>query len=498
MADEQPSATSTRAKKPVRPRAGIQRRTQAEREEFKRKEAEREAERKAAEATPAVKLAARGTRGSSRGARGGVAIHNTERTQSVATGIFGTGAGRRPDRSRAPVDIGVSEALDGSDATKPTSSTNAVSNVIDVEADSDSRLRSGTSGIRTSNRKNEEEYIPVSDDDQDNQPKRDIERIWISSDEDEDAIVGRKGKQRLTSRTPKMSFGLRPVRAAREVSDQVDDEKLGKTSGLVKSDDDNTVADVDTDQMLVDDVTPITKKDPPSSPELSKRTAKKVDNRLKDTKLLVETAEERAERLRMSGDIDKLREQFLSPYYDLDNDRMMDDGEGETDTRHTGHDRMFLFQLPPLIPQLFDPLTRPSTAAAPGGVDDAQGIQVKAEPDASGTVGEAEKDEDKEKTEPPSTVFTSASSVSERFPPGLVGKLNIHKSGKVTLDWGGTDMEVRYGTDVDFLQDVICVQSCQLPELTDTETQEQTGKVYTLGQVEKKMVLVPDWGKLYA
>lgn len=488
---EEPSTTSSstpRAKKPVRPRAGIQRRTQAEREDFKRKEAEREAERKVADTTPAAKTPTRGSRGGSR--RGGVAIHQSEKTQNAATGIFGAGTGLKPARSKAPVDLGVSEALDEDGTPKPSTATGPPT-IVDA---TESRAKSKTAGGRSSNKKDEEELIPISDDDHDGQPTRDIERIWISSDEDEDVIISRKGKQRHVSKPPKMSFGLRPVRAARQTSDSIEDDKPGRTSNSVKVDDNQTVIDIDADEMVVDEPVATVKKDPPSSPEQSKRLSKKVDNRVKDAKTIVETVEERAERLRMSGDIDKLREEFLSSNCVSDGDVVMDHGDNQTETHHTGHDRMFLFQLPPLVPQLFDSTTKAS-------LDDAQDVHVKAEPEISATAMEAEpgqKDNEKVKDEPPPTVFTSASTVSERFPQGLVGKLSIHKSGKVTLDWGGTDMEVRYGTEVDFLQNVVCVESHELPDVTDVETQERIGKAYALGQVEKKMVLVPDWGKLYA
>ena len=98
-----------------------------------------------------------------------------------------------------------------------------------------------------------------------------------------------------------------------------------------------------------------------------------------------------------------------------------------------------------------------------------------------------------------------------RLPAGVVGKLKVHKSGKVTLDWGGTDMEVKLGTEVNFLQDVVLVQ----PPTADThqngeglgnevedagdgiKKEDVKGRAYALGHVRKKMVLIPDWAKLY-
>ena len=344
--------------------------------------------------------------------------------------------------------------------------------------------------------------MPVSDEDLEDQPRRDIERIWISSDEDDDAIVSQKGKQRRLSRESKPTFGLRPVRAARTLVEELEDAaKEKKSIKPDKIDDNNAIIDVDVDQMQVDEPAAVVKKDPPSSPELSKKLLKKVDTRMKDSKLLTETIEERAERLRMNEDIEKLREEFLHPQNKSDSDETIDSKEDTVFSR-TDHDRMFLFQLPPLVPQLFNPADRVTTNGDTMNADGVDGVQVKAEPGTSSMTNDQDNtrnDPSNTKTEPSPSVFTASSVNSERLPHGFVGKLNIHKSGKITLDWGGTDMEVRYGTEVDFLQDVICVESAGVPDAAaDEEATEKVGKAYAMGHVKGKMVLVPDWGKLYA
>ena len=72
-----------------------------------------------------------------------------------------------------------------------------------------------------------------------------------------------------------------------------------------------------------------------------------------------------------------------------------------------------------------------------------------------------------------------------KLPAGVVGKMNVHKSGKISLDWGGASMDVRYGTEVDFLQDLVLVDG------------GEGRNCWALGQVENKMVVIPDWQKLY-
>jgi DNA-directed RNA polymerase III subunit RPC4 len=80
-----------------------------------------------------------------------------------------------------------------------------------------------------------------------------------------------------------------------------------------------------------------------------------------------------------------------------------------------------------------------------------------------------------------------------RLPSGFAGKLNVHKSGKVTLEWGETNMEVKWGSEVDFLQDVVLAVGDRGEEPGAAETRS----AFALGQVRKKFVVIPDWQKIY-
>lgn len=485
-----------------KPRA-VTRKSKAEREEYARKEAERAAERAKQEAAAVPRTpAARGGRG---GARGGKAVVNkTERaSSSVAGGVFGAGSGARLERSKAAVDLGVSEALDGGEAQgrqiiQDAGTATATGPVIDVEGSGTKKSGAGGRG-RGTKAAAQEELIHMEEDEREDQPRRDIERIWISSDEEDDVIVSGKGKQRRVSRTPKPFAGLRPVRAARTAVEEQEDGTEKKNIKPNATTEENAIIDVgSSDDMQVDDAPlPDTsaaagavsiKQRAPSSPELTKKTLKKPsDSRTKpDPRILTETVEEKAERLRLNEDIESLREAFL---HKSDTDDTVDSKEEEAVFGRTDHerDRMFLFQLPPLVPQLYDPVTRQAQASNTTGVD---GVQVKAE-DAEAVQKAADSNTP--------TMLTADAPATQRLPAGLVGKLKIHKSGKVTLDWGGTDMEVRYGSEVDFLQDVVCVEPPNQPEADgDDPTTRPEGKAYAMGQVKRKMVLVPDWGKLYA
>jgi DNA-directed RNA polymerase III subunit RPC4 len=68
---------------------------------------------------------------------------------------------------------------------------------------------------------------------------------------------------------------------------------------------------------------------------------------------------------------------------------------------------------------------------------------------------------------------------SYELPEGLIGKLRLHKSGKLTMVVGNVVMEVSQGTECNFLQDVVIMD-------------EQEKKAYLVGQISKKMVLSPE------
>lgn len=68
------------------------------------------------------------------------------------------------------------------------------------------------------------------------------------------------------------------------------------------------------------------------------------------------------------------------------------------------------------------------------------------------------------------------------FPPpeGCVGQLHIHRSGRVTCDWGGITMDVGSGSDCGFLQEVVVV---------DTKTDK---KAWSMGRISSRMMLTPN------
>lgn len=567
-----PPATRTRAAKP---RAGIQRKTREEREQFARQEAERQQARNAeASKNASARGGTRGARGG-RGGRGGAAglgMGDTRARDGPGSGggVFGAGGGLRSSMRSRALPEGYSEMLDGGQSSK--SADAAMMKTLEGEDVKQSfEGAGGASGSRlTASTTRYLDNVDIATDDEADDHKRDIERIFISSgededeDEDEDAIIIGSRKQKAVRRTPRGGSGLRPLRALREPREEEEHTSAARKKSnraLKKSDAEIHDTEADDDNAMDVDEQPsaIVKEQPPSSPEMRRRSLRKSSTKSKETRIATETIEERAERLRLTEDTYKLRDIFVgrqprqhSAIADED-DEEEDNEEADAEEATLENGKLFLFQLPPLTPFLYDPSTDtpadPEVKQEPGMGDNISAVPptttsqrkqsdtapskpgIKSEATASGDANTASGTGPSTKQRPPLQLDgLLTASEPTRLPAGLVGKLRVHKSGKVSLDWGGTDMEVRYGTEVDFLQDAVLIETKKQEREQKkndgttaaagtggdaTATGEssdggavkkddaegdldlRSGKTYALGQVRRKMVLIPDWAKLY-
>ncbi|KAH0842954.1 hypothetical protein AYO21_03331 [Fonsecaea monophora] len=554
-----PRGGGTAAAARPRPRAGIQRKTKAEREQFAKEEAERQKARAAEQ--EAANRGARGGRGASRGGRGSSAATSQREEPVGAGGIFGAGSTARiSTRPRTSyegygelLESGVrgglpEDALEGASASgrATTAGRNGTGH-----AGTSAGGRGGISGTTG------EVFDAATDEEPDDDRKRDIELIMISSDDDEDMITSssRKGKQKTTGGSkgkPRRALGLRPVRAPRadkeaegqegdtaRVRSKTSRPAMGqKSDGETQDVDSRSDRDDDTEDADNDSLQFV--KEQPSSPEMRKRTLKKqlgAAGRIgRDIKShATETAEERAERIRAMQDVQKLRDLFVTAPPATGVKMEVDEDEGKSSSEESSEEviskikdgKMFLFQLPPLTPFLVDSAT---TQPHDGGVKvepgtDGSATAVDLNVTNTNAAAAAGDPDGLAKATRPDLQMDGLLTAAEptRLPAGIVGKLRVHKSGKVTLDWGGTDMEVRYGSEVSFLQDVVLVEPRPKQEdagdggdghengggiggssgdedhnkAEDEEKKDIRGTVYALGPVRRKMVLIPDWVKLY-
>ena len=139
---------------------------------------------------------------------------------------------------------------------------------------------------------------------------------------------------------------------------------------------------------------------------------------------------------------------------------------------------MFIMQLPLIMPELVAP-----------GQEPAQDLKTKKDPftlrNPLQEAYEAQPDgpfsEPKPKSPP-------------HIPSGRVGKLRVHESGKVTIDWGGIQFEVKRGIDCSFLQEVVSTKVKPPEEGTDEDID---GDATCLGSVDGKFVVAADLDYLF-
>lgn len=132
-------------------------------------------------------------------------------------------------------------------------------------------------------------------------------------------------------------------------------------------------------------------------------------------------------------------------------------------------DQLFLFQLPPILP----PLSRPSDGL------NRQLETIDLAPSDSGPKVKLEDGVEATRTKSPGLPAEG----------GFIGRLNLHKSGKVELDWGGTTLNVGMGIETSFLTTATIIEQKE-----NVETAEEiAGSAYGMGQVIGKFVLAPVW-----
>lgn len=247
--------------------------------------------------------------------------------------------------------------------------------------------------------------------------------------------------------------------------------------------------------------------DPPSSPE-SKRKAKekikatadacRVDGNESDIERPLEphfqTQAEKDEWVRHYDDKQNIRHELGRL---VSHDVPQPDVEGDTTmTEETAHlkrsrerqrlreEHVYLFQFPPVLPDL-------------------KAISIKDEADVARSKGDGDgaMDIDEESVDPVTAATAkSATSKSNRpsLPSGQVGKLRVHKSGKTTLDWGGTSMVLGLGAEATFLQNVLIAKVPETkPKEGDKPLDQQEDAVgMGMGIIRAKFVLTPDWDEI--
>ncbi|KAI1201154.1 RNA polymerase III RPC4-domain-containing protein [Nemania serpens] len=251
-----------------------------------------------------------------------------------------------------------------------------------------------------------------------------------------------------------------PVRDPRDIGMENDNEvwhAAPKSQTKVKAEPGTEDGDVDVDMADI----PEAPKAPPS-PEVRKKPV------IDEGSLAADAATEKAKRKEK-----RIAEDTEFMYSTMDLEALLrnlsfaaptegEDGQGKDD-------QLFIFQFPPILP----PLVKPSDSG------DLDGNLERIDLDSSNNQPQGTLEDGIEATRNKSMGLPAEG--------GFIGRLNVRKSGKVELDWGGTTLNLGMETETDFLTTAMIIEQKENVETAE----ESAGNAYGMGQVFGKFVLAP-------
>ncbi|KAK5993257.1 hypothetical protein PT974_06686 [Cladobotryum mycophilum] len=174
-----------------------------------------------------------------------------------------------------------------------------------------------------------------------------------------------------------------------------------------------------------------------------------------------------------------------------------DDTESKGEGQANKDGRLYLFQFPPLLPPLKqvaapqprvkvkDEETQPiSLHSTPAATNPTTPVDLTHE---NGQDDEDEDEDDSDEEEEEKHGFRSQLLSSG----GMVGKLNVRKSGKVELDWGGHILEMSPAAGMNFLTTAVIVEESDEKPQNGVTGGESIG----MGKIMGRFVLAPIWNE---
>ncbi|KAJ5279107.1 hypothetical protein N7478_004479 [Penicillium angulare] len=153
--------------------------------------------------------------------------------------------------------------------------------------------------------------------------------------------------------------------------------------------------------------------------------------------------------------------------------------------------QLFLMQFPPMTPNL----TIPGSKDAPASGTTRP--QTQDQPDIKPEIGDQDVEitgEGAAESDRPSEMITAAANWS--LPAGRVGKLNVHKSGRITMDWGGVSFELDRATGVDFVQEALIVSQPEADASGQPPKDDRRHEAWSMGQLSGKFTVMPNWDSI--
>jgi DNA-directed RNA polymerase III subunit RPC4 len=245
----------------------------------------------------------------------------------------------------------------------------------------------------------------------------------------------------------------------------------------------------------------------PSEIPKEQKVRRHSHSKRKDKKPIIQTEEDRAEYARHLHDMAVLRHELGGLQTNTDEgseqpQNVEGDAETEEPVQENTHGRLYLFQFPPVLPKLYNPLTstNPNITAKPS--DKKSSIDL-----TKSTTSETSKNPNsKVKAEPEAIIIKKEDDLEasnehekEKFvnEEGYIGKLIVRESGKVELSWGGTNMVMGRGASAGFLSAGVVVDGMGLwGDDRGNSNANGEGKAMAMGEIMGKFVVVPNWERL--
>ena len=347
-------------------------------------------------------------------------------------------------------------------------------------------------------------------------PMKNIDFIdLVSSDEDANSILSsqQKGKGKAKSN----QGGLRPIRAMRQAhksptrtaysvgsvknetdESEVEERQHGEVIDVEMGGVDEAEMEIDEPESLVP--LPAAPRRGPSSkidgkaakPQQLARQPTKKKKKKKEKKPVLQTREDLAEQERQMHELQVLKRELAdvriqTQYTEGDLDMSTPAEKNAVDKKEG---RLYLFQFPPVLPELYNPVTQKPKSLEKEkekvGANEDDDVEMTGENiDLTTAKDEGLKDI---KLEP----GVDADGTQQREPfvteEGFIGKLIVRQSGRAELDWGGTHMLVNTGTADNFTSSVV---------LADEGEGGKEGTAMGMGKVFGRFVVTPDWESLF-
>lgn len=176
------------------------------------------------------------------------------------------------------------------------------------------------------------------------------------------------------------------------------------------------------------------------------------------------------------------------------------DKEGESITEVANKDgRLYLFQFPPVMPPLKQDGAAPKSkvkdepSEAAGG--DSGMVDLTAEDEAKDNDDDDDSDEEDEKEQMEKKIEKDGFRSQFLSQGGMIGKLNVRKSGKVELVWGGRVMEMSPAASMNFLTTAVIVEESDVKPTNATSTTPgpSGGDCVGMGKIMGRFTVAPVW-----